>query len=176
MRRCARPALIVLIGALVVLSGVACSGDPAPTSTPTPPLPVTQTPAPDGVPIEHIREANLAAVSLVGPQRLLYADMTGDGVEEAVIFVESGGTQGDLGIAVVHVLDGHPAILGFVDAGGRVDVTVPEVGGGVIVSRQGIWQPGDPECCPSNLREQYYQWNGTTFVVTVDQVVENPRR
>lgn len=158
---------------------------PSATPTPTATLPTTGI---GTAGIETVREADLSDIALIGPiidhfgggeiepARTTYADLTDDGVEEAVIFVESGGTQGDLGIAVLHVEDGAASVLGYVEGAGRVELVLPEAGGGTIVSREGIWAPGDAECCPSQLRERFYEWNGTAFVVSVEQVIDNPDR
>lgn len=182
--RAARYALGVFALAATVL--VACTGDEAtstPTASPTS-TPIVLPTSPGGT-IESVRDIDFTAIELVGPiidhfsggelelRRTVFTDVTGDGVEEAVLIVESGGTQGDLGAAVLTVVDGAPAILGFVDGGGRVEVGF-QGRGGLIVSRQGIWETGDAECCPSKLREQFYEWDGAAFEVTVDQVVDNP--
>lgn len=175
----------LLGAALVAVAFVACSGDEA---TPTPSPTATASPSATSAGLESVREVDLADVTLLGPiidhfgggqvepARTTYADVTGDGREEALLFVESGGTQGDVGVAVVGVEGGNAVVVGYVPAGGRVELALPEGGGGVIVTRQGIWKPGDAECCPSELRERFYQWDGTAFAVTVDQVVPNPNR
>ncbi|GMU40262.1 MAG: hypothetical protein AMXMBFR23_11280 [Chloroflexota bacterium] len=171
--------------ALAAAALVACSGDEA---TPTPAPTATASPTATSAGLESVREVDLTDVVLLGPiidhfgggqvepARTTYVDVTGDGREEAVLFVESGGTQGDVGVAVVQVDGGNASVLGYVPASGRVELAQPEAGGGVIVTREGIWKPGDAECCPSELRERFYQWDGTAFAVTVDQVIPNPNR
>ena len=178
--------LLIASGALLL---GACTNNEAATPSPTPIATATLTATGTATAgIETVREADLSDIALIGPiidhfgggeiepARTTYADLTDDGVEEAVIFVESGGTQGDLGIAVLHVQDGAATVLDYVEGSGRVELVLPEAGGGTIVSREGIWAPGDAECCPSQLRERFYEWDGTSFVVAVDQVIDNPDR
>lgn len=180
--------LLVPSLAFVALVLAACGGDDAtPTPTPSPTVTATSTAtATSTQAVDDIRSLDFEDPAILGPiidhfgggevepRRIAFTDMTGDGAEEAVIFVESGGTLGDLG-ACVMTLDGStPAVLGFVDAGGRVELRFPEAGGGVIVAQEGVYDSGDPECCPSQLRERTYRWDGDEFELLSDQVVDNP--
>ena len=99
-----------------------------------------------------------------------------DGVEDAVVIVESGGTAGDLGAAVFSAVVGQPRLLGTIDRAGHVEVRLAGAVAGVIAVTQGQYAPGDPQCCPSNLREVVYQWDGRAFAAITDQVIDNPRR
>lgn len=112
----------------------------------------------------------------VTPERVVYADLTGDRVDEAVAIVESGGTAGDLGAAVFTVQQGRPQLLGYIDRGGHVTVTFGAAVAGLINVRQGVYAPGDPQCCPAQLRETVYRWSGEQFVVETEQVIANPNR
>ena len=47
---------------------------------------------------------------------------------------------------------------------------------GVIVATSAVPGPGDPQCCPSKLREVILQWDGKQFAVITDQLIDNPRR
>lgn len=175
----------LLGGAVVATMLLACGGsdDPSPTPTstgsPSPAATATST-ATAGT----ARDIDFTDPSVIGPLidhfgggeveplRVAYLDVTGDGEDEAIAIVESGGTQGDLGAAVLHIEDGRPAVLGYIDAGGHIEVRLPEAGG-VIVAQEGVWEPGDAACCPSRLRERSYHWSGDEFEVVSDQVVDN---
>lgn len=179
--------LLMLAGLATVSVLVACGGSEDPTPTPT----ATTSPAATASPTStqsatDIRSLDFTEPALIGPiidhfgggeiepRRIAYTDMTGDGREEAVIVVESGGTAGDLG-ACVMTLDGSmPSVLGYIDAGGHVELRLPEAGGGVIVVQEGVYEAGDAQCCPSKLRERTYRWDGNEFEVVSDQVVANP--
>ncbi len=188
MRRIFARGALLCAGLLAAFGLLACGdGDastPAPTvivGTPTATPTATSTQA-----ASDIRNVDFTDPSILGPvidhfgggeiepRRIAYTDMTGDGVEEAVLFVESGGTAGDLGACVMTLDGGAPTVLGYVDAGGRVELRFPEAGGGVIVSREGVYEPGDAQCCPTNLRERTYRWDGDEFALLSDQVVKNP--
>ena len=183
-----QPMLALALAALVMTIGVACNGGddatptPSPTPTPTPSPTATVTPAT----ITDAHEIDFTDVKLIGQlidafgggevdtQRIQYVDLTRDGIDDAFVIVESGGTGGDVGGALLTVEDGEPKIVGQVRTGGRVEVRFPEVGGGVVVTTEGVWEPGDAECCPSNLRESTYEWVDGAFVLKNEQVVDNP--
>lgn len=112
----------------------------------------------------------------ITPERITYADLNGDRVDDAFVVVESGGTAGDLGAAVFAAEDGKPRLLGYIDRAGKVEVRLGGPVTGVIVATSGVPAPGDPQCCPSKLREVILQWDGKQFAVITDQVIDNPRR
>ena len=183
-----RPVALAL-SALVVAAVVACDGgdDATPTATPTPsPTPTPTATATSPAAITDAHEIDFTDLDLIGElidafgggevdtQRIQYVDLTRDGIDDAFVIVESGGTGGDVGGALLTVEDGEPKIVGQVRTGGRVEVRFPEVGGGVVVTTEGVWEPGDAECCPSNLRESTYEWVDGAFVLKNEQVVDNP--
>lgn len=171
---------------LVVLG--ACTPRPAvtvSTSTATPtPTATSSTPAESARTIDFKDPSVVRPIidhfkgGQVVPERITYADITGDRVDEAVVVVESGGTAGDLGAAVFGAEGGRPRLLGYIDAAGKVEVRLTAQGqvAGVIAVTQGVYAPSDAQCCPSKLREVVYQWDGRALKVITDQVVDNPRR
>lgn len=120
--------------------------------------------------IEHFKGGQIT------PERITYADLTGDRVDDAVVIVESGGTAGDLGAAVFSAVAGQPKLLGYIDRAGKVEVRLSGPVAGVIAVTQGSYAPSDPQCCPSKLREQILQWKDGKFEVITDQVIDNPQR
>jgi hypothetical protein len=136
--------------------------------------------------LTDVRDIDLTDVTLLGElidafgggevdtNRVEYVDLTRDGVDDAFVIVESGGTAGDVGAALLTVEDGEANIAGYVRTGGRIEVRFPEVGGGIVVTTEGVWDPGDAECCPSNLRESTYEWEAGDFVLKDEQVIDNP--
>ncbi len=168
-----------LLTASLLLGAGACTGDDAePTVTPTSDASTPSTLAP----IESLHEANFGAPELVGPlidiagggevtvERVHFADLVGeDGVDEAFVIVESGGTLGDVGVGV-YVLEGGQAVMTqFIQTAGRVEFRLD-----LVVTLEGIWADDDAQCCPSELLERLYQWDGRQFGVITEQVVPNP--
>ncbi len=176
----------LLVAMVVALAIVGCTPRPrgisVGTATPTPTPTATSTPASSarsidfkdpkvaGPIIEHFKGGQIT------PERIAYADLNGDKVDDALVVVESGGTAGDLGAAVFAAEDGKPRLLGYIDRAGKVEVRLGGPVTGVIVATSAVPTPGDPQCCPSKLREVILQWDGKQFAVITDQVIDNPRR
>lgn len=188
MPRSLRPTRFIALASLAAVLLAGCTPRPAvkvstSTATPTPT-------ATSSAPAESARSIDFKDPSVVRPiidhfkggqvtpERITYADVTGDRVEDAVVVVESGGTAGDLGAAVFGAEGGRPRLLGYIDVAGKVEVRLTAQGqvAGVIAVTQGIYAPADPQCCPSKLREVVYQWDGRQLKAITDQVVDNPRR
>jgi hypothetical protein len=173
--------------ALLVALAIAGCGDGGGTPTPRPTTTATATPSTSATQtLTDIHAVDFTDAAVIGPlidhfsggevdpARVLYVDMTGDDVQDAFVVVDSGGTAGDLGAALVSLEGGAPVVLGYVDAGGRVELRFPEAGGGVVVAQTGVYEPGDAECCPQKLRERSYRWVESAFELVTDQVVDNP--
>lgn len=177
------PRLVAALAGAVLLS--ACGDTQAvevqpPTATPT------ATAAPAGRVVRSAQEIDFTDPAVIGPlidhfgvgqvefRRIQFVDLTGDGRDEAFVVIESGGTAGDVGAALVGVVDGQPHVLGYVESGGRVELRFPHVGGGIVVATEGVWEPGDALCCPSSLRELTWEWRTEEFVLVDEQVVDNP--
>ena len=195
MRILARRLLLpfVPLAGLVVAIAASCSDSaeaptvvPTATSTAIPTATATATrmvtPTATPLTVDSVREIDFTDPLVIGPlidaagggevsaERVVYEDLTGDGVEEAVVIVESGGTQGDIGFGVYSVDEDSIATLAFSErARGRVEVRV-----GVIVAIEGVFAAGDAECCPSQLREVTYRWDGSGFSQVSEQVIDNP--
>jgi hypothetical protein len=178
---------LTAVAALAAVAAGCGRSDSNSTPSSTPTASATASPATSATQaVDAVRQIDFTDPAVIGPlvdhfsggevdpARVLYVDMTGDSVDDAFVVVESGGTAGDLGAALLTVEDGAPAILGYVDAGGRVELRFPEAGGGVVVVQTGVYEPGDAECCPTNLRERTYRWDESGFELVTDQVVDNP--
>lgn len=176
-------ALLPVVAAVALLGG--CR-----SSTPAPPPPPSVTSAPPaGIPAASVRDIDWASPAVVEeirrhfgggevePRRVAYADLTGDGREEALVVVESGGTAGDLGAAVYHAEAGRVAVLTWIDRAGHIELRLANVGpnSALVVVQQGQYAPGDAECCPSRIREIVLRWDGVTFRVFGDQTLPTQR-
>ena len=173
--------LLLLVSAAIVL--VAACGDDEladPTSSSPTPAPPSATASPTPSQISTLHEVDFSVVEIAGllinaagggevlRERVQFLDLTGDGVEEAVVVVESGGTLGDLGAGVFALIDGQPELVQFIPTAGRIEVRL-----GLVVAIEGVPSAGDAQCCPSQLRETSYQWDGARFAVITEQVVPN---
>lgn len=105
----------------------------------------------------------------VASDRVRYIDLTGDGREEAVVIVESGGTLGDIGVGVFSAQGPGIVMAYFRKFSGRV-----EIRGTTIVVIEGTPAAGDAACCPAQLKETTIEWRGTAFEVTSEKLVKNP--
>src|SRR5262245_39379652 len=122
---------------------------------------------------EHVRQ--LASTTGGAPQQedVWYADLTGDGVEEAVVPLSSEGTAGDLAVVVL-TPDGDATKSIFeyqAKQGGGLAVSV---NGDQLVLSEPAPGPDDPECCPTNLRTVVYEWQDDDFAVISDTTSPNP--
>ena len=98
--------------------------------------------------------------ALIERDQILFVDISGDGQEEAVISIFSGGTAGNLGLLVYTVANNAPILadslpgykIGGVADGNRLKVTEP------------IYQGWEPNCCPSGFFETRYRLQANKLV------------
>ncbi len=97
-----------------------------------------------------------------------FGDLTGDGVEEAVIVImeSTGGTGRFSGIDVYGMRAGQPVIIGGIPGGDRGDGGISDIAleGSVVVVQRLASQEGDGACCPSKVQIERWTWNGSAFV------------
>lgn len=165
------------------------AASPQTSPSPVPTASASASATPGGVVAGGVREVNWGSAAVldevrkhfnggeVEPKRVAYADLTGDGVEEALVVVESGGTAGDLGAAVYRAAAGRVSVLAWIDRAGHIALRLPNVGpnSAFIAVGQGIYAPGDANCCPSRIREIALRWDGAGFVTMSDQTLPAPR-
>ena len=177
-------AIVVVALTALLLTACNASDDPAPaTTTAVPSTPAATATAAAGPPVDSLRDVDFEALPLaaelinhagggeVHAERVVFEDLTGDEREEAVVVVESGGTAGDLAVAVYRLRKGRPLLALFAKTAGRVEVRL-----GLVVTSEGIFAADDARCCPSQLRERAYGWREGEFVLLYDQNVDNPQR
>lgn len=97
-----------------------------------------------------------------------FGDVTGDGVEEALIRTElsTGGTGRFTALEVFAIRDGEPVVIGEIPGGDRGDggLAGVEVRGGLVVVERYLSLPQDGACCPSKLQTESWAWDGARFV------------
>ena len=105
-------------------------------------------------------------------QEIIFADLTGDGADEAVVPISSGGSGGNVAYAVFGYIGGDlEELLVVKPEAGRVTVAAED---GMLVETQPVYAPEDPFCCPSQLRHTYYGWDGSEFVVDHEETETVP--
>jgi len=179
--RAAIAAIATMMMLVAAASSVACDDDEGgePTATSQPP---TAAATGTGEPAVDIRTLDLesddavrALVASTGgtyeQDNVIYADVTDDGADDAVVPISSGGTMGDVGYVVLAAAEGGAEPVLERSPGGPVSV---EVSGGQVVETLPAPGPDDPECCPSQLRTITYTWDGAALVVESDETRPNP--
>ncbi len=148
------------------------SDDAGSTATAAAPTPAAQ----------GIREEELAAspgveqfLSTVGGEPelvdIIYADLTSDGIEEAVAHVPSGGTLGNLAVFVFGYVNGELRQLLLEPApeealSGHLQAAVEEEKLSVAWP---VYLTGDANCCPTGgARTRFYRWDGSALVAEGD--------
>jgi len=182
-----RTSLWIAVALLALGAFAACGGGGGDDATPTRPA-ATSGPAgtaeAGATPSGEIRERNLANAPAVrsllaetggvyAPADVLYADLTEDGVDDAVVPIASGGTLGNVAFVVLTptqdgtsvVLEGEPSSKG----GMAFDIV-----DGKLLVVEAVFGTDDPECCPSLLRKTTYAWNGAALALEDEETVENP--
>lgn len=174
----------VLLTAALAFTLVACGGsdddEPTPATSPTAGASATGDDA-DATAIRQIALDEVADVQVLLAETgaafdradVLYADLTEDGVEEAIVPLTSRGTLGDVAFIVLTPDgDGTATLLSEnPDAGLGLSL---EVRDGKLVSTEPVPGPDDPECCPSMLRETTYGWNGSALALEGVKTIPNP--
>ncbi len=174
--------------ALLALAAAACNGGGDDDATPTPGSPTaaatTSTPAAESTISNIIRELDLQAVPEVqalladtGGQyvqtNVLYADLTDDGIEEAIVPIGSGGTLGFVGFIVL-TPDGDGARALVTEKAGGAGMGIELGDDGRLAQIEPVPGPDDPECCPSMLRRTTYGWNGAALAIVDVTTEPNP--
>jgi hypothetical protein len=103
-------------------------------------------------------------------REIVYADLTDDGREEAIVPVASGGTVGNIAYLVFSLKDKAPTViltrrLERGSAGGLKMAVDTSSGRAVLVETGAEYSAEDPLCCPTMLRRTTFRWDGTQLQV-----------
>ena len=186
-RRAVVAVAAIIAIAFVLSASAACSSDSGSDKTATPhaTIPATSAPSTATIDADAITRVNIAEVAdvqamisetngAISGRDVLYADLSGDGVAEAVVPITSGGTQGNVAVIVL-TPDGNggAATMLSVKSDGRGGMSV-DVADNKLVTREARPGPDDPECCPAMLHVTTYAWDGLQLAVESAQDVANP--
>lgn len=181
-----RPAVALLL--VLAATSTACNGgggdDATPTSSAETPAATPAASPEPRTPSSEIRSLDLEGTDAVQAlldttggtyvqDSVLYADLTGDGAEEAVVPVSSGGTLGDVAFIVLMLGDDTIETLLTVepDAGNGISVSIED---GKVITLEPAPGPDDPECCPSQFFRRVYAWDGSALRVDSSGFIDNP--
>jgi hypothetical protein len=192
MRRPPLAALSLIV--VAALAFAACRSSSTSNQTPTP-MPsftpdasstagASATPNATPTPSTQIRLINLGntapvqkAIADSGGQlvqsEVIYADLTGEGAEDAIVPISSGGTLGDIAVVVLLPVGGATrTLLSYYPRDGR-GMAVAVLGNRLVITEP-VPGPDDPLCCPSQLRKTVYGWNGVALVAESVTTAANP--
>lgn len=105
---------------------------------------------------------------------VIYADLTGDGADEAVVPISTDGTLGHLAFIVLAAEGGDATRTLLRERPSRTLGLEIAVEGADLVVTEPVPGPDDPECCPSQLRVTTYGWDGSALEQTSQETVPNP--
>ena len=115
-----------------------------------------------------LREFLSASGGQVDPQSIIYADITGDQEADAIVPVSSGGEGGNIALFIYsYQPSGIEQLLQYTPEM-RLQ---PSVEDGQLTITEPVSAPGDPLCCPSELKKTTYRWDGSKLVVTEERTV-----
>jgi len=168
--------LLALLGLFTFACGSGDGGDAERTPTSEPPTPA------DAGAIRNVDLAEAAAVQTllrqlgggeVDKQSVVYADLTKDGRDEAVVPISSGGTLGNIAYVVLTLRSGSPTALLTAlrdrSSAGGVQMSIED---GKLIKTTAKYGPEDPLCCPSALIKTTYYWDGTNLQVEREEEVK----
>jgi hypothetical protein len=183
--------LVALTGLAAACGGGGANGASTPTVSPateeartataaTATVPATPGNVASPTPETSIRQEDLAdqpglrnflagAGGQVDTDRIIFVDLTGNGVEEAVVPVSSGGEGGDIAVFVFgYETRGLQELLRVIPENRSLSASIVD---GALTVTQPVFAAGDPLCCPSQVRKTTYGWDGN-HLVAADETVE----
>ncbi len=101
-------------------------------------------------------------------EQVTYGDVTGDGIEDAIIFMSIlTGASATPGQVYIYTLRGnHPELLWYFYTGDRAENGFRKVyadHGNLVVELNGPRRVGEGLCCPERFTRTRYQWRGGKF-------------
>jgi hypothetical protein len=143
------------------------SGDPAVTIDPNPyPLPGGRWPYVN-VAAPSSPDGTLGGYALI--DAVVYGDLDGDGAEEAIVMIDSGGTGGLLGFLLYREADPAPKMM-LVYTGYKLGVAIE---GDKVVIHQPNYVGFEPNCCPSSISRTLNVLAGDRLVTLATEVEPN---
>jgi hypothetical protein len=119
------------------------------------------------VPIGKIGDGGYYEVSGFTLQEVKYADLTGNGKEDAIVVLRyyTGGTQTTNYVYIYSLVDGKPKLLAYCHTGSRADFGLYGVYGehGKLVFELLDPRKSEGDCCSKGFVRTRYRWDGSRF-------------
>jgi len=96
---------------------------------------------------------------------IVYVDMDGDGIEEAAIPLNSGGTAGNLGFLVYHQANPQPRLVAW-EGGYKLFLLLEQ---GKLVVGNALYAGWEGNCCPSGTSYTTYTLKGDKLSVVAER-------
>lgn len=121
-----------------------------------------------------VQDGDLAAVQEfigqnggeVDPEEILLADLTGDGAQEVIVPVTSGGTLGNIAVFVYSADRLSELLRELPPEEARGGHMRAEVESGQLKISWPVFGPDDANCCPSGgVRVRTYLWDGNALIL-----------
>ena len=96
---------------------------------------------------------------------ITFTDLTGDGKDDAVVRVQSGGAAGAVAVYVFSTDDAADDELRAVFRAQKLTRATTAVREGVLFYRAATYAAGDEPCCPAKLTETELEWEDGRFRV-----------
>jgi hypothetical protein len=112
-------------------------------------------------------EGTLGGYALVDD--VIFADLDGDGAEEAIVLIDSGGTGGLLGFLLYREADPAPKLV-LARSGYKLGVTIE--GNRAVISEPN-YVGFEPNCCPSSITRTSTTLQGDQLVPVTTEVEPN---
>ena len=103
---------------------------------------------------------------------IVFADLTGDDKDDAVLRVHSGGAAGAVAVYVFSTEGGKTLRVRY--RAQRLRQASVSVRDGTLTYRSAEYAPGDELCCPSSLTEVPVRWNDGRFEAGTPRTVDGP--
>ena len=100
---------------------------------------------------------------------VIFADLDGDGAEEAIVLIDSGGTGGLLGFLLYREADPAPKLV-LARSGYKIGVTIE--GNRAVISEPN-YVGFEPNCCPSSITRTSTTLQGDQLVPVTTEVEPN---
>jgi hypothetical protein len=118
----------------------------------------------------------------VAVSEIVFSDLTGDGADEAIVPITSGGTAGNIAYVVLTPKRGSPGETSVIltrrlergSAGGLKLAVDTANGRPVLVETGAEYGAEDPFCCPTVLRRTTFRWDGSQLQVEREDKTNAP--
>jgi hypothetical protein len=102
----------------------------------------------------------------VDTRGIVYTDLTGDGREDAVVPVTSGGTAGNIAYLVYTLKNGAPQVIltRRLEKGSAGGLKM-SIADGKLLETAAEYGAEDPLCCPSVFKRTTFRWDGNQLQV-----------